>query len=109
MYKYTLKNRYTSPLLVLWRGETHMHICFWLCWFVPIYTLAIIGHQLPGWITYLAFIYLLVATIGTWRSTRHPPGQLWVPGLYRIFLMLFVLCCIIFVGMILAFSLDVTF
>ena len=79
----------------LWLGRVHMHTAFWLAWFTPIFVLAYAANYLTFWVDLVLLPYLTLATIGAWRSTRHPPGALWAASIYRLALFLFVLLALI--------------
>jgi hypothetical protein len=72
-----------------------MHTAFWLAWFTPIFALAYVGNYLPVWVDLVLLPYLVLATIGAWRSTKSPPGALWAASIYRLALVLFVLVALV--------------
>lgn len=78
-----------NALQPLWRGEVHMHTSFWLCWLIPMLVLGYLEALIGVVVAALYLPYGVVSFFGAWRSTRHPPGALWVPNIYRLALVLF--------------------
>lgn len=72
-------------------GKLHMHTAFWLAWFVPFVVFAKIESVIGGFASVFYLPYLVISTLGAWRSTRNPPGRLWAAGVYKIALALFLM------------------
>lgn len=87
-----------TPLSDLWNGQVHMHTGFWMAWVTPMVAYFAISPAAPVILDYIVFLYLLVAAIGVWRSTRNPPGSLWPPMVYRIFIILFGISVLLVIG-----------
>lgn len=77
-----------------------MHTAFWIAWVCPIaiYLYIVQAYSLPWMADFLMWPYLLVSTVGAWRSTGMPPGALWAAGIYRFILALFGITALLSLG-----------
>lgn len=85
-----------KKLTELWQGHVHMHTAFWIAWVCPlaIYIQAQQALQLSMVAELPMLAYLVVSTVGTWRSTWHPPGSSWAPKIYQTLLFMFTITAV---------------
>ena len=75
-----------------------MHTTFWLCWFIPMLVLGQIEAVMGVAVALLYLPYGVISFVGAWRSTWHPTGALWVPNIYRLALVLFLVVLVVTVN-----------
>lgn len=96
-----MKQHALSLIYDFWHGRVHMHTAFWVAWVCPlaIYAIAQQSFPLPAYLDLVMAPYIIFALVGVWRSTKEPPGRLWVPIIYRMMLGLFALSALLVVGL----------